>query len=226
MIEYTTLSGFKYYKPTTQATEAIKKFYKGKIYIYDNLLISSATDVFEKMQYMYRKRGTKVFVLDNWMCLNVEAKSDDERTAKQTEFMAKLIHFCKKNNVQVHLVCHPKKPAAGMPMDEYSLLGTSNITNLSDRIFAVEKAIDKDLIAEGFDRQLSIFKDRTIGNKGQHIGLYYDRVTRRLRSKGDDMYKKYAWDDGSIRYSTQRFGESGLLVAHRKLDIDEKESPF
>lgn len=228
MVEYKRNDGFSYYKPTPQAIEEIKKYYMNKIFVYDNLLLSSAKDVLDKMKYMYKKKGTKVFVLDNWLCLNFRGVSDAEITGIQVDFMNELIHFAKKNGLEIHLVAHPRKPQANMPLTEYDILGSSNIVNMADRIYGLEKVWDDDLKNAGFDRQFTIFKDRILGVKGQRIGLKYDRVTRRLYSATDDKYKRYNWDNGSIEYKTDKFGKNGILVGNRKLEFEQntEDSPF
>lgn len=228
MVEYKRNDGFFYYKPTPQAIEEIKKYYMNKIFVYDNLLLSSAKDVLDKMKYMYKKKGTKVFVLDNWLCLNFRGVSDAEITGIQVDFMNELIHFAKKNGLEIHLVAHPRKPQANMPLTEYDILGSSNIVNMADRIYGLEKVWDDDLKNAGFDRQFTIFKDRILGVKGQRIGLKYDRVTRRLYSATDDKYKRYSWDSGSIEYKTDKFGKNGILVGNRKLEFEQntEDSPF
>ena len=228
MVEYKRNDGFSYYKPTPQAIEEIKKYYMNKIFVYDNLLLSSAKDVLDKMKYMYKKKGTKVFVLDNWLCLNFRGVSDAEITGIQVDFMNELIHFAKKNGLEIHLVAHPRKPQANMPLTEYDILGSSNIVNMADRIYGLEKVWDDDLKNAGFDRQFTIFKDRILGVKGQRIGLKYDRVTRRLYSATDDKYKRYCWDNGSIEYKTDKFGKNGILVGNRKLEFEQntEDSPF
>ena len=228
MVEYKRNDGFSYYKPTTQAIEEIKKYYMNKIFVYDNLLLSSAKDVLDKMKYMYKKKGTKVFVLDNWLCLNFRGVSDAEITGIQVDFMNELIHFAKKNELEIHLVAHPRKPQANMPLTEYDILGSSNIVNMADRIYGLEKVWDDDLKNAGFDRQFTIFKDRILGVKGQRIGLKYDRVTRRLYSATDNKYKRYSWDNNSIEYKTDKFGKNGILVGNRKLEFEQntEDSPF
>lgn len=223
MIEFKNENGFSYYKPTRQAVEKIKQFYKDKIYVYDNLLLSSANDVLDKMKYVYKRRGTKVFVLDNWLCLNFRGKSDAEITGIQVDFMNELIHFAKKNNLEIHLVAHPRKPQAAMPLTEYDILGSSNIVNMADRIYGLEKVWDDTLKNGGYDRQFTVFKDRILGVKGQRIGLRYDRVTRRMYSDTDDRYRKYSWDNGSLKYSKSEFGENGLLVGRRTLDYEQQQ---
>lgn len=221
-VEYTNQNGFKYYKPTPQATEAIKKAYSKKIFVYDNLLLSNPEQVLDKMKAIYRKRGTKVFIVDNWMCLNFRGISEQDIAGAQVEFLNKLIHFTKQNGLEVSVVCHPKKPSAVEPLNQYSLLGSSNITNLADRIYGLEKIISPELRDGGYDRQITVFKDRILGVQGAKVGLYYDRVTRRLYSDSDDRDKAYSWDDGSIRYSSPNFGTNGLLVGDRVLDIDRR----
>lgn len=223
MIEFKKDNGFSFYKPTRQAVERIKEFYRDKIYVYDNLLLSSANDVLDKMKYVYKRRGTKVFVLDNWLCLNFRGKSDAEITGIQVDFMNELIHFAKKNNLEIHLVAHPRKPQAAMPLTEYDILGSSNIVNMADRIYGLEKVWDDTLKNGGYDRQFTVFKDRILGVKGQRIGLRYDRVTRRMYSDTDDRYRKYSWDNGSLKYSKSEFGENGLLVGRRTLDYEQQQ---
>lgn len=221
MVEYSGANGFKYYKPTIQAEQAIKQYYTKKIYVYDNLLLSNPNMVMDKMKYLHKKCGTKVFVLDNWLCLNFRGISDTEVTGIQVDFMNELIHFAKQSGLEVHLVCHPRKTQQDMPLTEYDILGTSNIVNLADRIYGLEKPWDNDLRTLGYDRQFTVFKDRILGVKGERIGLRYDRVTRRLYGDGDDKYKRYSWDKGLIRYSTPIFGKNGLLVGDRVLDYEQ-----
>ena len=228
-VEFTGANGFKYYKPTPQATDAIKRYYQGKIFVYDNLLLSNPNMVFDKMKYMYKKRGTRVFVIDNWLCLNFRGISDTEVTGIQVDFMNKLIHFTKQNGLEIHLVCHPRKAQAGIPLSEYEILGTSNIVNMADRIYGLEKTWDNDLKALGYDRQFTVFKDRVLGTHSERIGLRYDRVTRRLYGEGDDKYKRYSWDDGSIKYPNPYFGKNGILVGDRVLDYErerEENTPY
>lgn len=219
-VEYTGPNGFQYYKPTPQAAQAIKQYYSGKIFVYDNLLLSNPDMVFNKMKEVYKRFGTKVFVVDNWLCLNFRGISDTEVTGIQVDFMNKLIHFAKQNNLEVHLICHPRKQQSGIPLSEYEILGSSNIVNMADRIYGLEKVWDNDLKAQGFDRQFTVFKDRVLGTHGERIGLRYDRVTRRLYSDGDDKFKSYSWDKGLIKYNTPIFGKNGLLVDDRVLDYE------
>jgi len=220
VIEFTNPNGFKYYKPTTQAVEKIKETYKNRMFVYDNLLLTSPLDVFSRMKDMYKKRGTRVFVLDNWLCLNFKGIADADLTAVQVEFMNELIHFAKRNSCTIHLVAHPRKPQVGTPLNEYDILGTSNIVNMADRIYGLEQTYDKKLLQENFDRQFTVFKDRTLGEKGYRMGLRYDKATRRLYGSSDDIYKKYNWDNGSIKYSSTKFGSNGILVGRRKLECD------
>lgn len=219
-VEYTGPNGFKYYKPTSQASQAIKQYYSGKIFVYDNLLLSNPDMVFNKMKEVYKRFGTKVFVIDNWLCLNFRGISDTEVTGIQVDFMNKLIHFTKQNNLEIHLICHPRKQQSGIPLSEYEILGTSNIVNMADRIYGLEKVWDNDLKAQGFDRQFTVFKDRVLGTHGDRIGLRYDRVTRRLYGNGDDKFKSYSWDKGLIKYNSPIFGKNGLLVGDRVLDYE------
>jgi len=222
-VEFTTPQGFKFYKPTLQAMAKIKETYKGRILVYDNLLLTNPDAILSKMKDLYKRRGTKTFVLDNWMCLNFKSTTDVELVGVQVEFMNNLIHFAKRNDVSIDLICHPRKPNMLMPITEYDVLGSSNIVNLADRIFALEKKTLAKGEPEKYDRHITMLKDRILGEKGLSVGLHYDKATRRLFCDEDDKYKKYNWDDGSIKYSSNRFGENGLLVGKRKLACDVVE---
>ena len=226
VIEFTNDNGFKYYKPTYESITAIKEFYRNKIFVYDNLLLSNPKDILNKMQDVYRRRGTKIFVLDNWMCLNFRGVSDADVTGMQVDFMNELVHFAKRTQSQIHVVAHPRKPSVGQPLNEYDILGTSNIVNIADRIFGLEQVFDNELKAKGFDRQLTVFKDRILGEKGFRIGLNYDKATRRLYGENDDKNRKYNWDDGTIKYPSDKFGENGLLVGDRVLYFDKPTTDY
>ena len=60
------------------------------------------------------------------------------------------------------------------------------------------------------------------------MGLNYDKATRRLTGMSDNKFRRYNWDDGSIKYNSEQFGENGWLVGKRVLDdIDTvKECPY
>lgn len=220
-IEYTSPNGFNYYKVTPQAIQAIKEYYRNRVFVYDNLLLSSADDVFDTMEYTYRKRGAKVFVIDNWMCMNFKGQTNEEITGKQVDFINKLIHFCKKNQVEVHIVAHPRKLAVGETLNEYSILGSSSFVNMADRIFGLDKARLQPLVDDGFDRQLMVFKDRTLGTKGATVGLYYDRATRRLFDNNIAKMRRYSWDDRSINYDGITFANGGKIIGDRLLSYEQ-----
>lgn len=227
-IEFTNDNGFKYYKPTTQASSKIKQVYKNKILVYDNLLLTNPEDVLNEMKNVYTRRGTKIFILDNWLCLNFQAGREEDISSVQLSFLNKLIQFTKKNGLQVHIVSHPRKPQTGVPLSMYDILGTSNFVNLMDRIFGLDFPHDKKIKEAGYDRQLTVFKDRVLGEAEYCMGLNYDKATRRLTGMSDNKFRRYNWDDGSIKYSSEQFGENGWLVGKRVLDdIDTvKECPY
>lgn len=219
MVEYTSQNGFKFYRPTVEAVNAMKQFYSKKILVYDNLLMSNPDNVLDKMKSVYRRRGTKVFVLDNWMCLNFRGVSEQDVAGAQVEFLNKLIHMKEQYGWVVHIVAHPKKPSINEPLNQYSLLGTSNLTNLADRIFGLEKNLAPEFRDGNYDRQVTVFKDRILGKQGARVGLIYDPVTRRLYSNGDQRDRVYNWDDGSIQYASQQYN-GGVIVGNRVLDCD------
>jgi twinkle protein len=181
------------------------------------------------MKESYYRYGTTVYIVDDIMCVSFDENGAGNMTHSQTDFLTQLIRFIKDNNLICHIIAHPKKPMNGCytPLDEYSIAGTSNIANLMDKIFAFEKPYKSDFKEKLYDRQLTLLKDRTIGNTAQ-IGLYYDRATRRLYEKEEDKMKKYKWDDGTLRYSEETLQKikyfGGNLVGSRQLACDIRET--
>jgi len=221
MVEYVSRSGFHYYKPTNEAKQAIAEYYRGKVYLYDNLLLTNPDSLIEKMKYSYKRCGTTVYIIDNLMCLNFNGASESETSGRLVEWFNKLINFTKNYGITTSLIVHPRKGAVGVsqPLTQQDIAGSANVGNLCDRLFSIEKPFDQDIMEMGFDRELCVLKDRPLARAGSYSGLYYDKVTRRLRGHSDDPFKKYSWDDGSIRYSSEQYN-GGLIVGHRELDID------
>ena len=52
--------------------------------------INISTDVLNKMKDVYNRRGTKIFVLDNWLCLNFSANKQEDINAVQLDFLNRI----------------------------------------------------------------------------------------------------------------------------------------
>ena len=154
-----------------------------------------------------RKYGTKLFVIDNLMTVDLHA-NESNKWDKQTEFVNWLISFAAKYDVCVLLVCHPRKLQYGQEsMDMYDIAGTSNLVNLSHRgvglrrVSKKEKEGIKNASGTGwkvppcqFDVKLTVLKDRFRGRVGFELGMYYDPKSRRFFTSQSEYDHQYTWD--------------------------------
>ena len=198
------------HKPTTyhvtqQAKNNIDDFYRGKIFIEKESLDSTPSHILSLMETMIRKKGTKVIILDNLMCVDL-SDFDNENTA-QKKFFLDLIALQRKYGVQLHICCHPRKGNGMHELNEYEILGSSNIPNLSHRIYAIRRVTesekqDPDNPLSEYDNVITVLKDRLLGVKNKNLGLHYDIPSSRLYGKSDSAKKQYNWEKSSnIKYT-------------------------
>jgi len=206
----------KTYTLTYSAKKEIEDKYRDLIYIYDSYLVATPEKVLSRMEYMRKKHGIRNFVIDNLMCFELDITKHGNEWNAQKNLIIQFLQFAIRYNGIVHLVAHPKKPDGTMALDEYSILGSSNIPNLAHRIFILRRTDEKERAKEGvdFDAYVGILKDRILGVSRKYVGLYYDEASRRMYGKKDDRNKKYSWDNGNITYNTNKFGENGTLLTN------------
>lgn len=186
------------YSVTKSAKNAIEKYYLGRVFVYGNdALDTSPTSIIKKMETLYKKRGTKIFVIDNLMIIDFSESKDIYEG--QTKFMINLIKFQRKYGVAIHVVAHPNKNANFQEITEYDILGSSNIPNLVHRIFVIKRLNDKDKVDENnpfndCDLVIRILKDRLLGVQHKNIGANYDPSSRRMYTKMDNLNKTYSWE--------------------------------
>lgn len=204
---YQTENGAKYYKVTNEAKRQIDDYYRGKIYLYRDGWSNGIEDIKKSMVDSVRKNGSKLFILDNLMTINLHA-SDDNKYDKQTELLTWLIDFATRYNVCVVLVAHPrKKQDINMALSKYDISGSSNMINLAHRSLGLRRVTEKEKqgipnkSGKGwfkppvlYDVILTVIKDRLRGREGKEIGLFYDRQSRRFFTNPKEFDKQYGWD--------------------------------
>lgn len=204
----------KTYTVTNQAKVIIEDYYREKVQNYDDTLIVKPEDIISKMETLRKKRGIKNFIIDNMMMMELDIVKYGTELNAQKAFIIQLLEFTTKYGCMTHLVSHPKKPdGSGNPVTEYDILGSSNIPNLAHRIFSVRRVNKNKNPDDPYDAYICVLKDRILGVSKREIGVYYDVASRRLYGDNDDVNKKYAWDDGAIKYTRTKFGEKGILAS-------------
>ena len=91
--------------------EYLDGFYDEMVYLYDTGDIATDDETIKAMEYMAKREGAKVFVLDNLMTMKINEKGD--MNEKQGILIIRLKQFARTFNAIVHLVAHPRKPSLG-----------------------------------------------------------------------------------------------------------------
>ena len=205
--EYVSENGSCYWRVKYPVIKSINERYRGLLQLYRDDYSNAVEDIQSSMIDSARKYGTKLFVIDNLMTVDLHA-NESNKWDKQTEFVNWLISFAAKYDVCVLLVCHPRKLQYGQEsMDMYDIAGTSNLVNLSHRGFGLRRVSKKE--KEGiknasgtgwkvppcqFDVKLTVLKDRFRGRVGFELGMYYDPKSRRFFTSKSEYDHQYTWD--------------------------------
>lgn len=210
----------KGYTVTKDAKLWIKKWLKGRLYLYDTSSMNITTDAYkilDKMIYAYKRYGITNFVIDNLMCLSFDTNAENMNLT-QTEFIVKLKTFTNVYPVSVFLVAHAKKIDGGAIRDANVIAGSSNIPNAANRVFYMEILKDDQ---EGYNNKVTVLKDRETGMLGKEFKMYYDFATRRIYSNEAELSKSYKWEveyGKNIHYDEHI---SKMLVCNKKSEAEE-----
>lgn len=192
-------NGSVYYRLKKDAARYIDEAYRGQWFVYKDDWPNDIDDIKQSMQASARKYGSKVFLIDNLMMVDLHAGQDD-KYQKQTQFVSWLIQFAARFQVVVILVAHPRKMQTnGGAVDLYDIGGSSNLVNLAHRTLSLRRVTRQERDAgtsqfSNFSCVVSVTKDRMRGRSGFQLGLYYDDSSRRFFSNYEEFDRKYRWD--------------------------------
>lgn len=179
----------KYYK-------YLDEFYDRMVYLYDSEDYATDDSIIKAMEYMAKREGTKVFVIDNLMTMKVTESGDINE--KQGQLVNKLKSFARTFNAVVHLVAHPRKPERGQTrVDKYSVSGTANIANLADRVLGFHQLTkeerEENMEYEDYNNSLIVFKDRKFGIFDKEILFKFDHFSKRYYTDASEKNREYSW---------------------------------
>jgi len=160
------------------------KHHTGSLYIYDQLDKVDTDRILGMAHYAAHVLGCSDIVIDSLTKCGV---GRDDYT-KQAEFVDRLQWCAKKWNVHIHLVAHMRKPSEGSKQDKYSIRGASEISDLADNVYIIERNFRKEEQVELMDSgrefnqevvdqaccQLIVAKNRDYGEQ-KKFGLWFDR---------------------------------------------------
>jgi len=177
-----------------KTVEHINKWYKGRVFLYDNEIIDRKENEMEKLlktiEKMIRRYDVKFICLDNLMTA-VDVSAGDKIYSMQGEFVDALKKICKKYQVVVVLVAHPKKTKDELGNDDVS--GNSDVTKLGDVVVTYSRDENKESI---YDSLLGITKNRVGGRtaKGNdRIKLLYCDASKRISGESENK-RAYGWE--------------------------------
>lgn len=171
------------YPPAAQRMES---WYRGKFFLYDSIeegASSIADSILQVFTMAARRKGCKLFLVDNLMTALMDA-SDEENRA-QAKFMAALKRFAIRYCAHVLVVAHPRKTKAGLPIMKDDVGGNKMITNLASNVIVVEKP------------DLRIIKSRDSGFE-RRIECCYCGDSRRIYQASAGDLNVFSWDSSGL----------------------------
>jgi len=187
-----------------QARNKMRSWYEDMVWIYDNIESSCAPDdILRNMKTLYRRHNVQNFIIDNIMSMTWDAKNEWEMLKMQSDFIRDCIVFARKYNVAINVVQHPVKVEGRIGYDH--IRGTGDITNRAHGVILVHKMTSEDrsryakALKESdpmninWNVDIEIAKNRHNG-KTPTCNIHYEESSRRLRGVGDDIKRKFGWE--------------------------------
>ena len=190
-----------------QARQDMKKWYQDRVSIYNDNT-NEMNYILERAVATTRKYGTKIWIIDNLMSLDIGATGQDI-WLKQKEFIVKLNDLAIQYNVLIVLISHPRKLQTGIEVGADDISGSADLGNVAPYIMSVKRIDDtakkgewnhnktgykpgKEPIKE--DTEITFLKNRYTGKLGK-ARLYFNYPSYRFYKDPSELWKRYKWND-------------------------------
>lgn len=170
----------------------IDEWWNGRLYLTDigRKNAHEEDTILKLFEYANRRYGADVFLVDNIMTAQLREEARLGFWRAQSVFTGRLVDFCKRLNVHVHLVAHPRKTEGKRTLEADDVGGSGDITNRADNVFKVERTAPED---KGCDALVTIMKNREYGARGT-VKLDFNEPSRRFFPSGGSPAKRYSWE--------------------------------
>lgn len=163
-------------EPKKHILPMLQKWHEHKLYFIskNECDFNSFEEMFNVIVEAVKRYKIDLIVLDNMMSL--VSSSQAERNAAQADFVKNIIMLDRTYNCHGVVVNHPKKQATrGAEIDIFDMSGTSDMPNMADNIYIVQRIFDPDDTDP--DGYLHLKKNKL---NGKHIRmpLIFDTETR------------------------------------------------
>lgn len=193
-----TGAGFVSYSVDAQVLPAMEKWYRDKVYIFDNNILADRSEedtLLQTMEVAIKQYGCRVLVIDNLMTAMVDDTSVDQYR-QQTIFVNALAKMAKQYNVVIFLIAHPRKKQGFTGFDNDDVAGSSNITNLVDVVLRYSRPKGKDIPPDTNDRELTVFKNRLTGQTNRNgIKLFFQPESKRIAESTYAFDWQLGWEE-------------------------------
>lgn len=211
LIESTSFDGNKYYKLKAVMNEQITSWIDDKLFLYNDMDYSQAT-ILSTMEKLAKRKGVRVFILDNLMKVELDPSERNELIA-QKKFVNALKAFAIKYKAVIHLVAHPRKPQEGKKLDKFDVAGSADITNLADYVIGVHRASQEEKdnyeaevekanqkgapvkIPNPKDASITLFKDRPTGSGEREATLWFSKKRKRFYLNESELDRHYGYKE-------------------------------
>lgn len=186
--KYDTIKQCDVFVPSTEASDKIRKWLKGRFFLYNNQFTGNDNNIIDVFRYAYKTHNCRVFLVDNLMTAKYDTDSRENYYVQQSRFVGELVRFAKTYNVHVHLIAHPKKTQGELTKEDIS--GSLDITNRADNAFTVNR--------DEVGTIVKVLKNRSQGIQNQMVRFEFDTKTKRFLPNNNEFarFKVYGWERG------------------------------
>jgi len=193
--------GEKDYSIESGTVEAITRWYRGRIYIYDNAVIpeddvNMTNLLIRTVEEVIRQYGVRIIAIDNLMTALESIMNQNDLYLGQSQFVGRLKKLAMKYNVCIIVVAHPRKSPytqkKNRELDNDDVSGSADVTNKADVVLTCAR--DREL--SGINH-IQILKNRLFGRHriGKNdIKLLYSEKSRRMYTDKDAGEIRYGWE--------------------------------
>ena len=116
--------------------------------IYDAVGQVDIDDLMAVQYFAKAELGVTMSIIDNMTVLRLPG--GDVNQAQGT-LMTLLVQTARQTGLHIHVVCHTRKPSPGEQVSRYQIRGASQLSDLADNIFMVERNERKETLLASFD---------------------------------------------------------------------------
>lgn len=177
------------YRVSKENINKIDEEIRNLLFLYDNSISDrnknlEETSILRIFEYLYKRFGVKIFIVDNLMSLTNEYAMNKDLYRSQGEFVGRLKTFCRNFGVHILLCCHPRKSQSGNELANDDVSGSSQITDYADSVITItriseeEKEENSELAV--CDNLINITKNRQFGDIGVIKKLAFEVNSKRF----------------------------------------------